>query len=63
MTAEACLDDGGARETGDLTTAHAARDFTVAQDARRDERGLTTTRNPGDVGLENLPPRRRARCV
>ena len=30
--------------------AHAVREFAVAQDARRDDLGLATIRNPGNVG-------------
>ena len=43
------------RSIGVLTACRArGTRFGVAQDARRDDPGLTTTRNPGNVGLPGL---------
>jgi hypothetical protein len=45
---------GGLGKLAVLTACRArATRFAVAQDARRDEHRLTTTRNPGNVGLDD----------
>jgi hypothetical protein len=47
-----------------LTACRArATRFAVAQDARRDEHRLTTTRNPGNVALERIDPVQSALAV